>query len=156
VIFLALLATEPESTATVPPATAPFQTEYFSYGRLQMVLPVPSRVDTVKGTDYTWYTVKSQAWSVALNLLVGYSLPSKGFTEREDVIIGARERRDLAGTKGMATWGTYKDKPGLWFDFTSSKLFGKDVYLRVWYERASESDTASLRRTIETLEVVNK
>lgn len=150
------MAAEPESTATAPPATASFQTEYFSYGRLQMTLPLPCAIDTVKGTDYTWYTIKTKDWSVSLNLLLGYSLPSKGFNERNDVVIGARERRELAGTKGMATWGTYKDRPGLWFDFTSSKLFGKDVYLRVWYERASESDTLNMRRTIETLEVVKQ
>lgn len=153
-ILVFLLAADPESTATVPPASAPFQTEYFSYGKLQMTLPVPCKIDTVRGTDYTWYAIKTQTWSVPLNLLVGYSLPSKGFTERQDVMVSARERRSLAGTKGMATWGVYKDKPGLWFDFTSSNLFGKDVYLRVWYERASESDTANIRMTIETMEVI--
>lgn len=154
VIIIALLAAEPESTATAPPSSAPFQTEYFSYGRLQMTLPLPCTIDTVKGTDYTWYAIKTKTWSIPLNLLLGHSLPSKGFTERQDVVIAGRERRELAGTKGMASWGTYKDKPGLWFDFTSSRLFGKDVYLRVWYERAAESDTLNLRRTIETLEAI--
>ncbi|MGC8894124.1 MAG: hypothetical protein ACP5QG_04670 [candidate division WOR-3 bacterium] len=155
-ILLAILATEPESTATAPPPSAPFQTEYFSYGRLQMTLPLPCVIDTVKGRDYTWYAIKTKTWSIPLNLLVGYSLPSKGFTDRNDVVIAGRERKDLAGTKGMATWGTYKDKSGLWFDFTSSKLFGKDVFLRVWYERATESDTMNLRRAIETLEVIKQ
>lgn len=152
VIIILLLAAEPESTATAPMETAPFQSEYFSYGRLQITLPVPSVIDTVKGTDYTWYSVKSRAWSVPLNILLGFTLPGKGFTDRKDVIVSARRRIELAGTKGMAIWGTYKDKPGFWFDFTSSKLFGKDVYLRVWYERATESDTGNLRRTIETIQ----
>ncbi len=139
------MAEGPESTAT-------FQTEYFSYGRLQITIPVQSVVDTVKGTDYTWYSVRSKAWSVPLNILLGFTLPGRGFIDREDVIVSARQRIKLAGTNGMAIWGTYKDKPGFWFDFTSSKLFGKDVYLRVWYERASESDTGKLRMTIETIQ----
>ena len=134
---------------------AEFKTELFSYGKLVMQLPQPCKIDTIKTQDYTVYTIKSQAFKPFLSIMMAWKLPH-GFKGRTDLVVASRQRQPVAGTNGMASRGTYKTKPGQWFEFISHNLFGRDVYLRIWYENASDQDVAVIDSVISTIKAVSK